>query len=221
MKPENVDGSVRAHCPNCNGAITTFEKRDASRDFGTIIKEGSYNIRVHANNRIVYKLLRCAGCGRGGLVAIEDTGKVADGTIIEFYPSSTERHPLPIQTPDGIRKEYEEAELCASNGAYRAASALLRSTLEKALKDSGYTTGSLFDKIDAAASDGVITEPRAQRAHDNVRDLGNDVVHEDWREVTEDEVASSLAYLQRIIEDLYDDRTMVVAKLQAAGRLIV
>ena len=49
-------------------------------------------------------------------------------------------------------KEYREAELCTSVGAWRGASALLRSALEKTLKANGYTGGSLFDKINWAAA---------------------------------------------------------------------
>ncbi len=53
-----------------------------------------------------------------------------------------------------------EAERCAAVGAWRAASAMLRSALEKTLKANGYTNGNLAQKIDAAAVDGVIPAAR-------------------------------------------------------------
>jgi hypothetical protein len=96
---------------------------------------------------------------------------------------------------------------------------LLRSTLEKALKDSGYKKGMLAPRIDEAAADGVITTARAKRIHGDVRDLGNDVLHDEWREVTEDEVDLSHRYVQRVLEDLYDDRTSVEVILREKGRL--
>ena len=43
----------------------------------------------------------------------------------------------------------------------------------------------------AHTTDGVITEARRKRAHEDIRSLGNDVLHEDWREVTDDEVEGS------------------------------
>ena len=109
--------------------------------------------------------------------------------------------------------------MCASVGAYRGASALLRSVLEKALTLNGYTDGNLKTRIDAAAADGVITAARQQRAHDDIRVLGNDVLHDEWREVKEDEYAQAHHYTQRILEDFYDDRATTVKLLTTKGRL--
>ncbi|HTD15917.1 MAG TPA: DUF4145 domain-containing protein [Chthoniobacterales bacterium] len=129
--------------------------------------------------------------------------------------------------PSDILTEFREAEKCASFGANRAASALFRSVLEKTLKANGYTKTTdpglrdLQKRIDAAAADGVITDARRKKAHDDIRSLGNDVLHDDWRNVTDDEVQDAHRYTQRILEDLYDDRATVVAILTAKGRLPV
>jgi len=48
--------------------------------------------------------------------------------------------------------------------------------------------------------------------------LGNDVLHEDWREVTEDEYNDAHKYAQRILEDFYDHRPTVEAQLGALKR---
>ena len=133
--------------------------------------------------------------------------------------------PLPKTVPKDIEAEFREAEHCASQRFNRAASALFRSVLEKALKANGYTKGNdpslrdLQKRIDAAASDGVITQARQQRAHQDIRALGNDVLHEDWREVSDEEVEDSHRYTQRILEDLYDDRATVEKILVAKGKL--
>jgi hypothetical protein len=136
-----------------------------------------------------------------------------------FFPSAPTVAALPAAVPDGIAREYREAELCASVQAWRAASALLRSALEKALKASGYAKGSLQQKIDDAAVDGVMTSARSQKAHDDIRVLGNEVVHDDWRAVDESEVQAALHYAQRILEDLYDDRAEVEKILLAKNRI--
>lgn len=88
------------------------------------------------------------------------------------------------------------------------------------MKASGYNTGSLNDKINEAAGDGVITETLKNRAHTNIRVLGNDVVHDEWRLVSEDEVQESLHYAQRILEALYDDRAQVLKTLAAKGKQV-
>jgi len=121
--------------------------------------------------------------------------------------------------PKGIAAELREAELCASMGAWRAGSAMIRSVLDKALKDSGYTSGGLYEKIETATTDGVLTAARRERAQKHIRVLGNDVLHEDWREVPADEFSAAHHYAQRILEDLYDDRPTVETLLRTKGRI--
>lgn len=139
--------------------------------------------------------------------------------LADFFPFSIEALAVPTQVPAGILTEFREAERCASFSAWRAASALLRSTLEKALKANGYIKGTLEKKIDEAASDGVLTSARKQRAHEDIRVLGNEVVHDDWREVTAEEVDLAHHYAQRILEDFYDDRSAVEKILIAKKRI--
>lgn len=165
----------------------------------------------------IYRGLRCAGCGRGGMVVL--ARRPNEAALIDFFPRTLDTLSIPTSVPEDLRAEFREAELVASVRAWRAASALLRSTLEKTLKQNGYLKGSLANKIDEAAADGVITAARSKRAHEDIRVLGNDVLHDAWREVTEDEYDLAHRYSQRILEDLYDDRPSVEALLKAVGRL--
>jgi hypothetical protein len=219
MKPEYRNGNVSASCPDCGGARSTFEFREAAREYGAVVRDGHHQFNGQPFKRILYVLMRCAGCGRGGIAKIHDNGSVIAGTLEEFFPISSNRAKLPPTTPEGVEAEFREAELCAAFGAWRAASALFRSALEKALKANGYTTGLLAAKIDAAAGDGVITESRRKRAHEEVRVLGNDVLHEDWKPGAPEDVAAAHHYAQRILEDLYDDRPSVEALLKAKRRI--
>ena len=219
MKPVYAQGNVRAHCPDCRGAVTTFEFREAQREFGSVFVNASHQHAGRAYSRVLYILMRCAGCHRGGLAKIHDNGQVVEGALEVFYPISVENVGIPNSVPAGMRAEFREAELCAASGAWRGASALLRSTLEKVLKANGYVKGSLESKIDEAAADGVITDARRKRAHDDIRVLGNDVLHDEWRQVKEEEVTAAHQYAQRILEDFYDDRASVEAILVAKKRI--
>ena len=119
---------------------------------------------------------------------------------------------------------------------------MLRSVLEKTLRKNGYEevevkdkqgnavqdkqgnpkkSSRLIDRIDAAAGDGLLTETRQKKAHENIRVLGNDVLHDDWREVTKEEFEEGHKYAQRILEDFYDDRPTVEGRLTAQGRSFV
>lgn len=97
--------------------------------------------------------------------------------------------------------------------------------MEKTLKANGYIKDNdpslrdLQKRIDAAAADGVITEARRKKAHEDIRSLGNDVLHDDWRQVKDDEVENCRRYSQRILEDLYDDRATVEKLLVEKKRI--
>lgn len=208
MNTRYENGNVIAFCPNCN-STTTFESKSTRGEYGSFVldshpMESGWDL-PHDTYRIVFVLLRCAGCGRAGLAAIACGNTVVDGELQEFFPYSIETAPLPDSVPDGIQNEFREAETDASIGSYRSASSMLRSTLEKTLKDHGYETGNLQQKIDEATKDGIITLPLKRRAHENVRVLGNNILHDEWRKVESTEYEESHEYTKRILECFYDD----------------
>jgi hypothetical protein len=151
-----------------------------------------------------------------------ETGGFPSDTVQleDFYPEVKERLKLPNGVPSGIAAEFREAEQCSDAGCLRAAAALFRSVLDKTMKENGYkAVGSLKSQIDAAASDGVITAARKKKAHDDIRTLGNDVLHDEWEEISSEAVEAAHHYCQRILEDFYDDRPSVTELLISAGRL--
>jgi Domain of unknown function (DUF4145) len=193
--------SVSAHCPACD-VVTSFDQRQA------IAVNGPHEYQLKTYTRVLYILSQCARCRRGGFAVVPDNGGPSSAVLESFFPIFPDALSLPASVPADIRAEFREAELYAASRANRAASALFRSVLEKTLKANGYTKGNdptlkdLQKRIDAAAADGVITDARRKKAHEDIRSLGNDVLHDDWREVSDDEVEDSHRYTQRILEDL-------------------
>lgn len=235
MAPIYRGGDVTAYCPSCHSR-SNFVMRDGTREFGNVdgpapdlhprVLLARQLARVEGKDppshftRTVGLLLHCSTCHWPGLVHVACANTISDGMMLDFYPR--EGYPaadLPAGTPDDVAKEFREAERCAAAGAWRAGSALMRSALEKTLIANGYSQRNLEPKIDAAAEDGVITQARKQRAHQEVRVLGNDVLHDEWKLVTEDDFAASHHYTHRVIEDLYDDRSEVEKLLIAADRI--
>jgi len=221
MKPRILSGthSISANCPNCK-AVTSFEPKSSMP-----MADSHHSANGQWYGRTVYVMSQCAGCGLGGFARLSDGGHSAEPFLDDFYPFSIDSACLPNAVPEDIQAEFREAERCQALSMNRAASALFRSVLEKTLKANGYTKGSdptlrdLQRRIDAAAADNVITEARRKRAHDEIRALGNDVLHDEWRPVTDEEVEDAHLYMQRILEDLYDDRPTVESILTTKGRL--
>jgi hypothetical protein len=142
--------------------------------------------------------------------------------LANFYPEARVRQVLPKDVPPGITREFREGEKCVEAGCYRAAAALFRSVLDKTLRANGYKLKKgtpLEQQIDLAAQDGVITASRRKRAHDEIRTLGNDVLHEEWREVTPSEVKTAKEYAAYLLHDFYDDRVTVLALLRDKKRV--
>lgn len=220
MNAEYIYGTVRSPCPGCNGALSTFLYKEGGQAFGSIIANRSHTTQTgHEYSRAIYQLMQCGGCGRGALATIYCGGQVKNGKLVDFYPFARAWANLPTDTPDDIAQEFREAELCAAVDANRAASVMFRSALEKTLTANGYKSGNLKSRINDAAKDGLITESRKSRAHEDIRSLGNDVLHEPWRPVDDVSVEVAHKFTQRVIEDFYDDRATAKKLLQDKGKL--
>lgn len=218
MQARYDHGNVIAQCPDC-GAIVTFASNHGAVQFGFVSVDRRTEVASRPFLRVAYVLTRCSNCGRGGLARIHYNSTPSDGALGEFLPVSVDQATLPVGVPKDLVEEYREAERCMSIEAWRAASGLLRSTLEKTRKANGYSRGNLQNKIDDAVSDGVITAALGHRAHDDIRVLGNDVLHDPWRAVTSEEVEASHHYAQRVLEAFYDDRATVETILRSKNRV--
>lgn len=77
----------------------------------------------------------------------------------------------------------------------------------------------LQNKIDKATEEGVLTEALRSRAHDEIRVLGNDVLHDNWKTIPDEDVEAAHHYTQRILEAFYDHRQSVEKILVAKKRI--
>ena len=223
-KLNHREGSIIARCKGCDGALSTFLWKVNSKELGAVTREiHSYGSRY---SHVTYRLFQCGGCGMGALAIVEfdESGESYPGSnskLFSFSPKAKEHLSLPKLVPTGIVTEFREVENCLENSCLRAAAGLFRSVLDKTLRANGYKTKreTLQQQIDVAASDGIITESRKRRAHEEVRVLGNDVLHDEWHEIPEKDVLAARHYCQRILEDFYDDRDSVLNLLREAGRI--
>jgi hypothetical protein len=233
MEPSWTNGSATAQCPTCKG-VTLFHHKDKSHEFGSIDRaitdpewlaaeeeKSRRDENYQRRGREVSYLVKCAGCGRAGLAVVYGGARPAeDGELHDFWPRVFRQMIVPSDVPASVRREFREAEMCASVKAYRGGVTLLRSTLEKALTDSGYS-GLLHSMIDDAFTDGLISESRKNQADDRLRGLQNDIVHDAWFDVSPADFEDARTYTVWILNDLYEDRPTVEAQLKAKNRPLV
>ena len=224
MASLNAEGSVTAGCTRCKGALSTFEWRSHDRPYGLVTE--TFEGHGYAVMRREFRLFRCAGCGRGGLgnITLPNDAKYPSSyaRLERFTPDVWISASLPKETPKDIDAEFREGEACLQFGCNRAAAAMFRSALEKTLTAAGYKVDrhtKLYDQIEAAAADGSITDARRHRAHEEIRVLGNDVLHDVWKPLEPDEAILARDYTQRVIEDFYDHRASVLKRLREKGRV--
>lgn len=218
-------GSVIANCPGCDGAKATFQHKSNGHAYGNVMC-GDIQLKSGRHGAAFGVLMRCGGCGWPALAVIASADHhnfvSYDTELIDFYRETTQQLALPTAVPKGIAAEFREAESCLGHGNFRAAAGLFRSVLDKTLRASGYKLKRgtpLEQQIDAASADGIITESRRRRAHDEVRVLGNDVLHDEWRELQREDVEAAHHYSQRILEDFYDDRPSTLTVLRSKGKV--
>src|ERR1041385_2124162 len=95
-----VQGNVRTRCPDCGGALSSYEHRHAQGEFGSVIRNERHVFKDSQYMRLLYVLMRGGGCGRGGLAVIHDNGAVRDGLLETFLPNCVEVAPLPQGVPN-------------------------------------------------------------------------------------------------------------------------
>src|SRR3954463_10425873 len=95
MATINEQGNIQACCPECHGALSTFEWSARDKVYGSV------TINAIADNTC-YRLYRCAGCGSGAMAIVRYTGKLWPGEprqLIAFHSEAKERLPLPRDLP--------------------------------------------------------------------------------------------------------------------------
>lgn len=129
------------------------------------------------------------------------------GDII--YPA-----PLPKPTeqsiPEAIRKGLDEAKICISSAAFRAAAVMARRAMQVAALDKGAKTDKLISQIGELKANGQITTDLKDWA-DAVRWVGNDAAHPNGAPVTKEDAEDVLHLAEQFLHVLY------VAPALAAG----
>lgn len=126
-----------------------------------------------------------------------------------YWPQSLGGKDFP-DVPQSIASAANEAHLCLSADASRAAVAMARAVVEATAKDKGITTGNIVSKINKLAEQGHISEAMREAAHE-IRLAGNESAHGDLttEPLGAEDAKEIVSLMDAILERVYQEPAKV------------
>lgn len=157
-------------------------------------------------------LATCPAC-RCAIVAGRSIEQWGDWQHGEYNQSPLRRlWPLPIRelstdaAPEGIRRDFDEAQRCMSVSAHTAAAMLTRRVLEGVAVDLGASPQSpLAARLKQLRASGAIDGRLAEWA-DALRVVGNDAAHNVETVVSRDDAADAISFAEALADYVYTFR---------------
>ena len=183
------------YCPKC-------------RRHTNLIYRTGYERFLTVGKYLYYAVEECNNCQQHFLTI---RTKNQYGQILKSYPEGL---PKTVNSliADNVRKDFEEALLCQSVGAYRGAAVLARRAVQLICLDKGAKKDEkLYKQIEELFDNNIITQDIKDWA-DEVRYIGNDAAHPNKEEVNKEDSEDILELLESLCDVLY------VAPARAAKR---
>lgn len=199
-------------CPRCG-------KQSSFKAIGTVpvTFDGSYMLerdgREIPGTQDQVSVLLCRNCGQGVAVVEEKwvgeeaARKQKTGGMVTFRGIHWWPLPGAVVQPDvppAIASAYAEAVTCLSAGAWRAAAAMARRTLEGIAEDQGETKGDLRNRLNALAARNVL-QPSLADWSKEVRLVGNAGAHFDiGMAVAQEDAEEIVGFIRELLRYLYE-----------------
>lgn len=184
-------------CPFCKSLAT----------FSTVWSDGSLPRAAAAQvpGAGAVLALRCPNPMCGMVI----TGLTNGAQVLRHWPQTVGGKSFP-DVPPHIAATADEAHQCHSIGAHRGSIALARAVVEATAKHQGVTKGSLMEKIDSLAGQGVISEAMKDAAHE-IRFAGNEVAHGDLAEqlLDKEDAEEVLSLMDAMLLRVYQEPAQV------------
>jgi hypothetical protein len=176
-------------CPHC-------EQASSARVCGKAFRPASDD-----GPPIEWTMVQCTRCSEPTVQAREDYGGgfADDDHPATVYPASIR---LSTSVPDGLRREWEEAQTCFRARAYAACVVMVRRTLEGTCADQGVKEKTLARSLNKLAADGLVDETLAQWA-DALRIAGNKGAHFTGKSVPREDAEDALAFAEALLDHIY------------------
>jgi hypothetical protein len=192
-------------CPHCDVDSPYLKRHNA------------FPTADHLNeNKRTWSTYICRRCG--GVVNAFADGENQNGPMVAYYPTVSPPPGSDEAIPESARKYLGQAH-ASRNRAPAGAVILAASAVDAMLKKKGYTDGSLYARIDKAATDHLITDGMAKWAH-QVRLPANDQRHADEEAdfPTAEDAQRSIDFAVALAEFIYVLPARVNRGIKQAGQ---
>lgn len=174
------------YCPKC-------------RCHTNLIYRTGYERSLMSGKYLHHSVEECNNCQQHFLTIRSDNRY---GQILKSYPEGLPKT-VDSLIADNVRKDFEEALLCQSAGAYRGAAVLARRAVQSICLDKGAKKGeNLHKQIKELFDKNIITQAIKDWA-DEVRYIGNDAAHPNKEEVNKEDSEDILELLESLCNVLY------------------
>jgi hypothetical protein len=146
-------------------------------------------------------MVQCHRCFEPTIQAREDFGGgfAEDDRPATVYPAPQRLSP---SVPNGLRREWEEAETCFRAKAYAACVVMVRRTLEGTCADQGVKEKTLGRSLKKLAADGTVDRTLSEWA-DALRIVGNKGAHYTGEPVPREDAQDALSFAEALLDHIY------------------
>lgn len=178
-------------------------------------ERGNFGLEHHAVKRkangrktLNFDTYRCGNCAGYALVlwsAAQFAGGLGGLHDFRALPWPLRLNDAPEHWPEPLGRYWLQAHRTATDENWDAASVMIRSALQYALRDHKAQGASLKQEIDSLAGRGVLPPHMQAWAHE-LRELGNDAAHPagDTQGSTAQDVSDALQFLDFLLQYLYN-----------------
>lgn len=145
-------------------------------------------------------LTECSRCGDAVLVGQSIDPPSDVGPTYRLWPEPARR--MPAEAPQGVKRDFDEAERCFNRGDYTASATMTRRCLEGMAKEAGATGRDLARKLNSLRTKGVLNDMMFEWATE-LRYAGNKAVHETADHVERRDAEDALIFAKALAEHIF------------------
>ena len=186
-------------CPECNIQVEARVIATVGHGFESEAMKPDDEVDAPFKQNI-FSIAVCPKCDAPFFIKEELRGvpgefeAIADETVL--YPAAVRASFE--NTPEPVKRAYEQALRCYSSSAFEACALMCRRSLEALCRSQGVQSGNLDSKLKKLAEQRVIDARLAEWAH-GIRIVGNEAAHDTDTELSKEDAKDALDFTEALL----------------------